>query len=204
MAGFLLANMGAAEARRKHGIPPATSGNRRRRFVDAGRRDLGGAGGSGRGDPAKALAGGDEPPGVVAGEQALAPAAPAGRATRAPLPAPARSFVMWRNDDAVRCGPLPAPAPAAAAAAATVAAGSAFGAPGRRARGPDPRPEPAAGGLRAPGDPDPRPAGIPTARGLIPAIAAPGAPLRPPARRPLRPCRAPGPGILLTGVQKRK
>ena len=55
-AGFLPANMGAAEVRRKCGIPPAMSGNWRRRFVDAGRRELAGAGGNGRSDPAKALA----------------------------------------------------------------------------------------------------------------------------------------------------
>ena len=74
MAGFLPANMGAAEVRRKYGIPPAMSGNWRRRFMDAGRGEPAGAGGSGRSDPAKALAREGEPPGVVAGEQALAPA----------------------------------------------------------------------------------------------------------------------------------
>ena len=72
MVEFLSTNMGVAEVCRKYGISPTTSGNWRRRFMDAGKRELAGIGGNGRSDPAKALAKENESPRIVVGEQALA------------------------------------------------------------------------------------------------------------------------------------
>lgn len=56
MIEFLSTNIGVAEICRKYGIPPTAFDNWRKRFVDAGRRELAGIGGSGGGDPAKAMA----------------------------------------------------------------------------------------------------------------------------------------------------
>ena len=72
---FLSTNIGVAEICRKHGISPTTFDNWRKRFMDAGRRELAGIGGDGGGDPAKALAQENESLKIVAGEQALAVAA---------------------------------------------------------------------------------------------------------------------------------
>ena len=72
MAGFRPANMGVAEVCRRRGISLTTFGNRRRRFMDAGKRELAGIGGNGRSDPAEALAGENESPRIVVGEQAIA------------------------------------------------------------------------------------------------------------------------------------
>ena len=69
---FISTNMGVAEACRKYGISPTTFDNWRRRFMDAGKRELAGIGGNGRSDPAKALARENESLKIVAGEQALA------------------------------------------------------------------------------------------------------------------------------------
>ena len=72
MIEFLSTNMGVAEACRKYGISPTTFDNWRRRFMDAGKRELAGIGGNGRSDPAKALARENESLKIVVGEQALA------------------------------------------------------------------------------------------------------------------------------------
>ena len=72
MVEFLSTNMGAAEVCRKHGIPPTTFDNWRRRFMDAGKRELAGIGGNGRSDPAKALARENELLKIVVGELTLA------------------------------------------------------------------------------------------------------------------------------------
>ena len=70
---FLSTNIGVAEICRKYGIPPTTFDNWRKRFVDAGKRELAGIGGGGRrSDPARALAKENESLRIVAGEQALA------------------------------------------------------------------------------------------------------------------------------------
>ena len=53
---FISTNIGAAEICRKHGIAPTTFDKWRKRFMDAGKRELAGIGGNGRSDPAKALA----------------------------------------------------------------------------------------------------------------------------------------------------
>ena len=75
MVEFLSTNIGVAEICRKHGVSPTTFDNWRRRFMDAGKRELGGIGGNGRSDPAKALAQENESLKIVVGEQALALAA---------------------------------------------------------------------------------------------------------------------------------
>ena len=72
MVEFLSTNMGAAEVCRKHGIPLTTFDNWRRRFMDAGKRELAGIGGNGRSDPAKALARENESLKIVVGELTLA------------------------------------------------------------------------------------------------------------------------------------
>ena len=69
---FLSTNIGVAEICRKHGISPTTFDNWRKRFMDAGRRELGGIGGNGRSDPAKALAKENESLKIAIDEQALA------------------------------------------------------------------------------------------------------------------------------------
>ena len=76
MSEFLPASMGVAGVRRRYGIPSAASGSRRRRFVGAGKREPAGIGGNGRGDLANALAGENEPPGIVAAELTPARSAP--------------------------------------------------------------------------------------------------------------------------------
>ena len=72
---FISTNIGVAEICRKHGVSPTTFDNWRRRFIDAGKRELAGIGGNGRSDAAKALANENELLKVTAGEQALALAA---------------------------------------------------------------------------------------------------------------------------------
>ena len=72
MIEFLSTNIGVAEVCRKYGISPTTFDNWRRRFMDAGKRELAGIGGNGRSDPAKALAKENEPLKIVVGEQTLA------------------------------------------------------------------------------------------------------------------------------------
>ena len=69
---FITTDIGAAEICRKYGIPPTTFGGWRRRFTDAGRKELAGTGGDGGGDPAKAMAREIESLKIVAGEQAMA------------------------------------------------------------------------------------------------------------------------------------
>ena len=69
---FLSTNIGVAEICRKYGISPTTFNNWRKRFMDAGRRELAGIGGNGRSDPAKALAKENKSLKIVIGEQALA------------------------------------------------------------------------------------------------------------------------------------
>ena len=69
---YVSTNMGVAEICRKHGIPPTTFYKWRRRFMDAGKRELEGIGGSGKGDPAKAQAKENQSLRIIAGEQALA------------------------------------------------------------------------------------------------------------------------------------
>ena len=71
MVEFLSTNMGVAEMCRKYAISPTTFDNWRRRFMDAGKRDLSGIGGDGRSDPAKALAKESESPKIVVGELTL-------------------------------------------------------------------------------------------------------------------------------------
>ena len=53
MVEFLSTNIGVAEVCRKYGISPTTFDNWRRRFMDAGKRELAGIGGNGRSDPAR-------------------------------------------------------------------------------------------------------------------------------------------------------
>jgi len=53
-------------------ISPTTFDNWRKKFMDAGKRDLAGIGGDGRKEPAKALARENESLKIVVGEQALA------------------------------------------------------------------------------------------------------------------------------------
>ena len=72
MIEFLSTNMGVAEVCRKYGISPTTFDNWRRRFMDAGKRELAGIGGNGRSDPAKALAKENESLKIVVGELTLA------------------------------------------------------------------------------------------------------------------------------------
>ena len=69
---FLSTNIGVAEVCRKYAISPTTFDNWRKRFMDAGRRELAGIGGSSRNDPAKALARENESLKIVVREQALA------------------------------------------------------------------------------------------------------------------------------------
>lgn len=69
---FLSTNIGVAEICRKYGISPTTFDNWRRRFMDAGKRELSGIGGNGRSDPAKALARENESLKIVVGELTLA------------------------------------------------------------------------------------------------------------------------------------
>ena len=72
MIEFLSTNIGVAEVCRKYGISPTTFDNWRRRFMDAGKRELAGIGGNGRSDPAKALAKENESLKIVVGELTLA------------------------------------------------------------------------------------------------------------------------------------
>ena len=69
---FLSTNIGVAEICRKYAVSPTTFDNWRKRFMDAGKRELAGMGGSGRSDPARALARENESLKAVVGEQALA------------------------------------------------------------------------------------------------------------------------------------
>ena len=69
---FPSTNIGVAEICRKHGISHTTFDNWRKRFMDAGKRELAGIGGNGMSDPAKALAQENESLKIVVGEQALA------------------------------------------------------------------------------------------------------------------------------------
>ena len=69
---YVSTNIGAAEICRKHGISPTTFDKWRKRFMDAGKRELEGIGGNGRSDPAKALAKENESLKIVIGEQSLA------------------------------------------------------------------------------------------------------------------------------------
>ena len=48
MVEFVSTNMCVGGICRKHGIPPSTSGNRRRMFMDAGKKEIVGTGGKGR------------------------------------------------------------------------------------------------------------------------------------------------------------
>ena len=72
---FISTNIGVAEICRKHAISPTTFDKWRKRFMDAGKRELAGIGGNGRSDPAKALAKENKSLKIVVGEQALALAA---------------------------------------------------------------------------------------------------------------------------------
>ena len=72
MIEFLSTNIGVAEVCRKCGISPTTFDNWRKRFMDAGKRELAGIGGNGRSDPAKALAKENESLKIVVGELTLA------------------------------------------------------------------------------------------------------------------------------------
>ena len=72
MIEFLSTNIGVAEVCRKYGISPTTFDNWRKRFMDAGKRELAGIGGNGRSDPAKALARENESLKIVVGELTLA------------------------------------------------------------------------------------------------------------------------------------
>ena len=72
MIEFLSTNIGVAEVCRKYGISPTTFDNWRKRFMDAGKRELAGIGGNGRSDPAKALAKENESLKIVVGELTLA------------------------------------------------------------------------------------------------------------------------------------
>ena len=65
---FLSTSIGVAEICHKHGIAPTTFDKWRKRFMDAGGRELAGIGGSGRSDPAKAMAS----PGAARGTQGQA------------------------------------------------------------------------------------------------------------------------------------
>ena len=69
---YVSTSIGVAEICRKHGISPTTFDKWRKRFMDAGKRELEGIGGNGRSDPAKALAKENESLKIVIGEQALA------------------------------------------------------------------------------------------------------------------------------------
>ena len=68
---YLSTNIGVAGTCRKHGLSPTTFDNRRKRFMDAGKRDLAGIGGDGRSDPAKALARENGSLRIIVCEQAL-------------------------------------------------------------------------------------------------------------------------------------
>ena len=65
---FLSTDIGAAGICRKHGVPPSTFGGWRRRFMEAGSRELAG----GRNDPARVLARERESLKIVAAGQSLA------------------------------------------------------------------------------------------------------------------------------------
>ena len=68
---YLSTNIGVAGICRKHGVSPTTFDNWRKRFMDAGKRELAGIGGNGRSDPAKAQAKEIESLKIVVGEQAM-------------------------------------------------------------------------------------------------------------------------------------
>ena len=68
---YLSTNIGVAGICRKHGLSPTTFGNWRKRFMDAGKRELAGIGGNGRSDPAKAQAREIEALKIVVGELTL-------------------------------------------------------------------------------------------------------------------------------------
>ena len=68
---YLSTNIGVAGICRKHGVSPTTFDNWRKRFMDAGRRELAGIGGNGRSDPAKAQAKEIESFKIIVGEQVL-------------------------------------------------------------------------------------------------------------------------------------
>ena len=68
---YLSTNIGVAGICRKHGLSPTTFDNWRKRFMDAGKRELAGIGGNGRSDPAKALAKENESLKIVVGELTL-------------------------------------------------------------------------------------------------------------------------------------
>ena len=68
---FLSTNIGVAEICRKYGISPTTFDNWRKRFMDAGKRELAGIGGNGKSDLAKAMAKENESLKIIVGEQAL-------------------------------------------------------------------------------------------------------------------------------------
>ena len=72
---FISTNIGVAEICRKYAISPTTFDKWRKRFMDAGKRELAGIGGNGRSDPAKAQAKEIESLKIIVGEQALALAA---------------------------------------------------------------------------------------------------------------------------------
>ena len=69
---FISTNIGVAEICRKYSIAPTTFDKWRKRFMDAGKRELAGIGGNGRSDPARALAKEIESLKIIVGEQALA------------------------------------------------------------------------------------------------------------------------------------
>ena len=69
---FISTNIGVAEICRKYSIAPTTFDKWRKRFMDAGKRELAGIGGNGRSDPAKAQAKEIESLKIIVGEQALA------------------------------------------------------------------------------------------------------------------------------------
>ena len=68
---FISTNIGVAEICRKYSIAPTTFDKWRKRFMDAGKRELAGIGGNGRSDPAKALAKEIESLKIVVGELTL-------------------------------------------------------------------------------------------------------------------------------------
>ena len=68
---YLSTNIGVAGICRKYDVPPTTFDSWRKRLMDAGKRELAGIGGSGRSDPAKALAKEKESLKIVVGEQTL-------------------------------------------------------------------------------------------------------------------------------------
>ena len=69
---YVSTNIGVAEICRKHGISPTTFDKWRKRFMDAGKRELEGIGGNGKSDPAKAQAKEIQSLKIIVGEQALA------------------------------------------------------------------------------------------------------------------------------------